>query len=66
MRYEVRVDGSSLGVFATAEEALDCVRRALEQNPNHEPEIIDMTTGKAYEPAASVDERDELADKIGY
>lgn len=61
MRYEVRVDGASIGVFETSEEALDRVRRALEENPGHEPEIIDQETGKAYEPAATQDDRDELA-----
>ena len=61
MRYEVRVDGASIGVFETAEEALDRVRRALEENPGHEPEIIDQQTGRAYEPASTVDDRDELA-----
>jgi hypothetical protein len=66
MRYEVRVDGASLGVYATAEEALERVRQALEENPGHEPEIIDMETGKAYEPAVSEDEPDDLANKIGY
>jgi hypothetical protein len=65
MRYEVRLDGTSIGVFATADEALERVRQALEENPDHEPEIIDMTTGKAYEPTASLDEADELDRKVG-
>lgn len=66
MRYEVRLDGASIGVFETAEEALDRVRRALDENPSHEPEILDMETGKAFEPGASVEDRDDLANKIGY
>lgn len=66
MRYEVLLDGASIGVFATAEEALARVRAALAENPDHEPEIIDMTTGKAFEPGSSVDERDDLANKVGF
>ena len=66
MRYEVRVDGASIGVFATAEEALEQVRQALLADPDHEPEIIDMETGHAYEPIATVDGRGESATKIGY
>lgn len=66
MRYEVRVDGASIGVFETAEDALACVRQALARDPDHEPEIIDMTTGRAYEPAATAPERDDLANKVGY
>jgi hypothetical protein len=65
MRYEVRVDGASIGVFETADEALERVRRALEENPGHEPEIIDQEAGKAYEPAATVDGREDLATTIG-
>ena len=41
------------------------VRRALEENPGHEPEIIDQEAGKAYEPAATVDGREDLATTIG-
>jgi hypothetical protein len=66
MRYEVRVAGASIGVFAEAEEALECVRRALDRNPDEVPEIIDMTTGHAYEPAATEADRDELATKVGF
>ena len=64
MRYEVRVDGASVGVFATAEDALERVRQALAADPDHEPEIIDMETGRAFAPAATEDERDRLADEI--
>ncbi len=66
MRYEVRVDGASIGVFATAEEALERVRQALLDDADHEPEIIDMETGHAYEPNATTEERNELATKIGF
>lgn len=64
MRYEVRVDGASIGVFETLEEALERVRRALEENPGHEPEIIDQETGRAFAPAATVDGREDLASRM--
>jgi hypothetical protein len=51
MRYEVRLAGASIGVFAEAEEALACVRQALADHPGEEPEIIDMETGLAFDPA---------------
>jgi hypothetical protein len=66
VRYEVRVDGASIGVFAAAEAALERVRQALAENPDHEPEIIDMTTGKAYQPAATTAERDQLSEIAGF
>jgi hypothetical protein len=65
MRYEVCVAGASIGVFAEAEEALECVRAFLAANPDEEPEIIDMETGHAYEPAATEADRAERADDIG-
>ena len=42
------------------------MRQALLADPDHEPEIIDMETGHAYEPNATVDGRGESATKIGY
>lgn len=66
MRYEVRLDGASIGVFATAEEALEHVRQALLANADHEPEIIDMETGRAFEPGSTIADRDELENKIGF
>ena len=66
MRYEVRVGNASIGVFAESEDALECVRRALADNPDQEPEIIDMETGRAFEPASTEADRDDLASKVGY
>ena len=66
MRYEVRVAGGSLGTYDDPEQALDRVKKALADNPEDEPEIIDMETGKAFEPAATEADRDELANKVGF
>jgi hypothetical protein len=61
MRYEVRIAGASIGVFAEAEEALECCRRALAENPGEEPEIIDMETGHAYDPAHMFEDGEDVA-----
>ena len=66
MRYEVRVAGASIGVFAEAEEALECVRRAMAENPDEVPEIIDMETGHAYAPGATEEDREDLASKVAF
>jgi hypothetical protein len=65
MRYEVRVRGGSIGIFATAEEALECVRAALAENPDDEPEIIDMQTGQAFEPLPDGQAMDDIAETSG-
>jgi hypothetical protein len=66
MGYELRRDGRSLGTFDNPEDALTRVRVMLKTDPNCEPEVLDSHTGRAFEPAASLSWRDELAGKIGY
>lgn len=66
MRYDVKIDGTSVGTFASADEALARVRQAVAEHPDREPEIIDRTTGRPFAPAASVAERDRLANETGY
>jgi hypothetical protein len=66
MRYEVRVSGGSIGTFETAEDALECVRAALADNPDDVPDIIDMETGEAFEPATTELQSDALAEKSGF
>jgi hypothetical protein len=61
MRYEVRIAGASIGAFAEAEDALECVRRALAENPGQEPEMIDMQTGHAYDPAHMFEDEEDIA-----
>jgi hypothetical protein len=62
MRYEVRVRGGSIGTFATADEALECVRAALAENPGDEPEIIDMDINEAFVPLPDGKQLDDLAE----
>ncbi len=61
MRYEVRVDGVSIGVFEEPEDAVECVAEWLAKNPGHEPEIIDMQTGKAFDSGEMEPEGDAIA-----
>jgi hypothetical protein len=67
MAYEVRINREILGVYATTEEAQERVREAMKGRPaDCEVEMIDTTTGRAAEPAASIGARDDLANKIGF
>ncbi len=63
MRYEVRVGGESIGVFAEPKAALAAVRAALLENRGQEPEIIDMQTGKMFAAAEMEPEGDAIAEE---
>ena len=53
--------------MATTEQAMGRVREATKLMPRDcEVEMIDTRTGRAAEPAASVQWREELATKIGF
>lgn len=66
MPYELRVNGRTYGFYERCEQALERVRLAIACDVNLEPEVLDTRTGRAFEPAASIRWRDELANKIGY
>ena len=66
MSYELRVNGRKLDVYEDPCEALDRVRALLMWDCDAEPEVIDTRTGRAFEVAASLRWREELASKIGY
>jgi hypothetical protein len=66
MPYELRVDGKSVQIFDTEEEAIAHAREAMQARPECEPEIWDTTTGKPAAPAASKAWRDDLARKVGF
>ena len=66
MNYELRLSGRKLGVYDHQEDALDRVRRMLRHDADCELEVIDTRTGRAFEPAASLRWREELASKIGF
>ena len=65
MAYELRIDGRAVEVYWGPEDALDHVRALMKSDCNVEAEILDTRTGRAFEPAASIRWRDELAAVIG-
>ena len=66
MGYELRVNGLPAAVYSDPEDALDRVRTLMKSDCDLEPEIIDTRTGRAFEPAASIRWREELANKVGF
>ncbi len=66
MAYELRNGNESLGTFDSSEAALEAVRTLLKSNPDADPEILDTSTGRAFEPAASKRWREHLANNVGY
>ena len=66
MSYQLLVDGRKLGTYEHPEDALDRVRTLMMCDCNAEPEVLDTRTGHAFEVAASLKWREELASKIGY
>jgi hypothetical protein len=66
MAYELRVNGTIREFYTHPEEALDRVRALMRVDCDIEPEVFDTRTGRAFEPAASIRWRDELASKIGF
>jgi hypothetical protein len=66
MTYELRLSGQKIGLYHHQEDALDRARRILQRDADCNLEVMDTRTGRAFEPAASLRWRDELASKIGY
>jgi hypothetical protein len=66
MPFALRLDRRTLGTYATQDEALAAARRVVQENADHQPEVLDTDTGEPVAPAASAGDRDLLARKIGY
>ena len=66
MAYELRIDGRAAGRFEQSEDAVEAVKRLLQQRPDCEPEIFDLETGKPFAPAASRGWREHLANMVGF
>lgn len=62
--YELRLNGRPVGQYKDAEAALERVRLVSAVDPDIEPEIMDMRTGRAFEVAASLRWREELTAKM--
>ena len=66
MSYQLRVNGQVREVFERSEDAIARVRYWLAHDPDCEPELRDVQTGQAIGPAATVEAREEMANKIGF
>ena len=66
MPYELRIAGKPSVTFDTEPQATAAAARALHDDPNAEPEIIDQTTGAPASPAADTPSREDLTNKIGF
>jgi hypothetical protein len=66
MPYELRAPGAQARQFQTEQDAVDAAKQLLQQDPNAEPEIIDLATGKPAAPGASRNWREELRNRVGF
>ena len=66
MAYELRVGGTPKGQFDTEEAAVAAARDVIRANPDADPEVFDLETGKPCAPGASKTWREELANRVGF
>jgi hypothetical protein len=66
MAYELRCRGEVLGHYETPDQAETRAREILKRNADTVVEVIDLSTGRPYAPAASEEDRSVLAQKIGF
>lgn len=66
MPYEVRVNGRAVAVHERQRDALAEVKGLIARDPDVQAEIINTVTGNPAAPAASVEEREDLARKVGF
>ena len=66
MGFELRIGGQAVGRFDSADAAEARARSLVRQNADIVIEIIDLSTGRPYAPAAGAGDRDALAGKVGF
>jgi hypothetical protein len=66
MPYELRIAGKTSAQFETEQEAVEAAKEVLFDDPNADPEVIDLSTGHAAAPGASKRWREELRNKVGF
>jgi hypothetical protein len=66
MAYELRVTGRAVGRYEQSDEAEEEARQIIRSDADSVIEIIDLSTGRPYAPAASAVDREALAKKIGF
>ena len=65
MAYELRLPRTPRRPLGT-DDAVAAARRALEDNPDAEPDIINLATGKPAAPGSSKNWREELKNRVGF
>ena len=66
MPYELRTPGGPPEQFDRAEDAEARARDLIRADADTQIDVIDLTTGRPYAPAAAADDRNRIAGKIGY
>lgn len=66
MPYEIRVNGRVVAIHLRQRDALAEVKDLVARDPDVQAEIINTLTGKPAAPAASTDEREDFAQKVGF
>ena len=66
MPYELRTAGRPAEQYETPEEAEARARDLIRSDADLQVEVIDLTTGRPYAPAAGVKDREHLARKVGF
>ena len=66
MSYQLRVNGHPRELFDNPEDAIARVRYWLRVEPDCEPELRDAETGQAIGPGATIELREEMANRIGF
>jgi hypothetical protein len=66
MSYELRVGGLCEARFEDVSEAEAKARALIRKDADVVVEIIDLSTGRPYAPAADAQEREAMARKIGF
>lgn len=66
MAYELRIAGTPRERFETEQDAVAAAKRLLQDDPNADPEIIDLSTGRPAAPGASRNWREELRNRVGF
>lgn len=66
MSFELRIGGQAIDRFESADNAETRARALVRENADIVVEIIDLSTGRPYAPAAGAGDREALAGKIGF
>ena len=64
--YELRLSGRPAGTFQTESEAVAAASAAIRADADCQPEVLDIATGMAAAPGASLAEQEALAQEVGF